>query len=78
MVYLYPHRSYTLLKDTSKYALSAVMSQEHASIINGKTIKHKHPITYISRLFQGSQMNWATLTKEAYVTYMTVKCYLSI
>ena len=32
-----------------------------------------HPITYISRLFRGSQLNWATLTKEAYAIYMSVK-----
>ena len=32
-----------------------------------------HPITYVSRLFQGSQLNWATLTKEAYAIYMSVK-----
>ena len=32
-----------------------------------------HPITYISRLFHGSQLNWATLTKEAYAIYISVK-----
>ena len=32
-----------------------------------------HPITYVSRLFRGSQLNWATLTKEAYTIYMSVK-----
>ena len=32
-----------------------------------------HPITYISGLFRGSQLNWATLTKEAYAIYMSVK-----
>ena len=32
-----------------------------------------HPITNISRLFCGSQLNWATLTKEAYAIYMSVK-----
>ena len=32
-----------------------------------------HPITYVSRLFRGSQLNWATLTKEAYAIYMSVK-----
>ena len=59
--------------DASKYAQSAVFSQEYTSIINVKTIKHPYPITYISRLFQGSQLNWAALTKEAYTTYMAVK-----
>ena len=32
-----------------------------------------HPITYVSGLFKGSQVNWATLTKEAYAIYMSVK-----
>ena len=32
-----------------------------------------HPITYVSGLFRGSQLNWATLTKEAYAIYMSMK-----
>ena len=32
-----------------------------------------HPITYVSGLFRGSQLNWATLTKEAYAIYMSIK-----
>ena len=32
-----------------------------------------HPITYVSGLFKGIQVNWATLTKEAYAIYMSVK-----
>ena len=32
-----------------------------------------HPITYVSGLLHGSQLNWATLTKEAYAIYMSVK-----
>ena len=32
-----------------------------------------HPITYVSGLFHGSQLNWATLTKVAYAIYMSVK-----
>ena len=32
-----------------------------------------HPITYVSGLFCGSQLNWVTLTKEAYAIYMSVK-----
>ena len=32
-----------------------------------------HPITYMSRLFRGSQLNWACLTKEAYAIYMSIK-----
>ena len=31
-----------------------------------------HPVSYVSGLFRGSQLNWAALTKEAYVIYMPV------
>ena len=42
-------------------------------MIEGKEIKILHPITYMSGLFRGSQMNWACLTKEAYAIYMSIK-----
>ena len=32
-----------------------------------------HPITYVSGLFKGSQLNWAALTKEAYAIYMSIR-----
>ena len=32
-----------------------------------------HPVTYVSGLFRGSQLNWAALTREAYAIYMSVK-----
>ena len=32
-----------------------------------------HPITYVSGLFKGSQLNWAALTKEAYAIYISIK-----
>ena len=32
-----------------------------------------HPITYISGLFKGSQLNWVALTKETYAIYMSIK-----
>ena len=38
-----------------------------------KEVKILHPITYIGRLFRGSQLNWACLTKEAYAIYMSIK-----
>ena len=41
--------------------------------MEGKEIKILHPITYMSGLFRGSQMNWACLTKEAYAIYMSIK-----
>ena len=51
--------------DASKYAYAGVLTQHS----NGTD----HPITYVSGLFRGSQLNWATLTKEAYAIYMSVK-----
>ena len=39
----------------------------------GKEVKILHPITYMSGLFRGSQLNWACLTKEAYAIYMSIK-----
>ena len=43
------------------------------SMVDGKEITTKHPVMYVSGLFHGSQLNWAAMTKEAYVIYMTVK-----
>ena len=60
-----PQASYTLYTDASKYAYTGVLTQND----NGTD----HHITYISGLFRGSQLNWATLTKEAYAIYMSVK-----
>ena len=60
-----PQASYTLYTDTSKYAYAGVLTQHS----NGTD----HLITYVSGLFCGSQLNWATLTKEAYTIYMSVK-----
>ena len=60
-----PQASYTLYTDASKYAYAGILMQHN----NGMD----HPITYVSGLFLGSQLNWATLTKEAYTIYMSVK-----
>ena len=60
-----PQANYTLYTDASKYAYAGVLTQHS----NGTD----HPITYVSGLFHGSQLNWATLTKEAYAIYMSVK-----
>ena len=32
-----------------------------------------HPVTYVSGLFRGSQLNWAALTKETYAIYLSVR-----
>ena len=60
-----PQASYTLYTDASKYGYAGVLTQHN----NGTD----HPITYVSRLFRGSQLNCATLTKKAYAIYMSVK-----
>ena len=71
----YPDTSkpYTLYTDASKYGWAGVLTQSHTSSIDGKEITMDHPVSYISGLFHGSQLNWAALTKEAYAIYMSVK-----
>ena len=71
----YPDTSkpYTLYTDASKYGWAGVLTQKHTSTVNGKEITMDHPVSYISGLFHGSQLNWAALTKEAYAIYMSVK-----
>ena len=73
LVYPDPNKPYVLFTDVSKYAWSCVLTQEYTHIIEGKEKKILHPITYMSGLFRGSQVNWACLTKEAYAIYMSVR-----
>ena len=68
-----PSKPYTLFTDASKYAWACVLTQEYEHEFDGKLKKILHPITYVSGLFKGSQVNWASLTKEAYAIYMSVK-----
>ena len=62
-----------LLTDASKYAWACILTQEKTHILEEKEIKILHPITYMSGLFRGSQINWACLTKMAYAIYMSIK-----
>ena len=62
-----------LLNDASKYAWAGVLTQPYTEETEGRAITVHHPVTYVSGLFRGSQLNWAALTKEAYVIYMSVK-----
>ena len=73
----YPDTSkpYTLYTDASKYGWAGVLTQSHTSTIDGKEITMDQPVSYVSGLFRGSQLNWAALTKEAYAIYMSVKKY---
>ena len=68
-----PNKPYTLFTDASKFAWACVLTQEYEHEFDGKKRKILHPITYMSGLFRGSQINWATLTKEAYAIYVSVK-----
>ena len=66
-----PQKSYVLFTDTSKYAWAGVLTQP--CFHEGKVDTTHHPVTYVSGLFRGSQLNWAALTKEAYAIYMSIK-----
>ena len=68
-----PNKPYVLYTDASKYAWSCVLTQEYEYEDEGKLKKIHHPITYASGLFKGGQINWATLTKEAYAIYRSVR-----
>ena len=73
LTYPDPNHPYVLFTDASKYAWACVLTQEKTLQIEGKELKILHPITYMSGLFRGSQINWACLTKEAYAIYMSIK-----
>ena len=73
LTYPDPNLPYVLFTDASKYAWACVLTQEKTHQIEEKEVKILHPITYMSGLFRGSQMNWACLTKEAYAIYMSIK-----
>ena len=73
LVYPDPNKPYVLFTGASKYAWSCVLTQGYTYEIDNKEKKVLHPITYMSGLFKGSQINWACLTNEAYAIYMSVK-----
>ena len=60
-----PQASYTLYTDASKYTDAGILTQHNNGV--------DHPITYVSGLIHSSQLNWATLTNEAYAIYMSIK-----
>ena len=79
-----PNRPYVLFTDASKYGWAGVLTQPYEEINESteltaktgasqkKTVIH-HRVSYISRLFRGSQLNWAALTKEAYAIYKSIR-----
>ena len=50
-----------------------VLTQSHTTVIDGKPVTTDHPVTFVSGLFKGSQINWDALMKEAFANYMSVK-----
>ena len=64
---------YILYTDASKYAWAGVLTQAYNYKEEEKEFLIHHPITYVSGLFKGPQLNWAALTKEAYAIYMVAR-----
>ena len=64
---------YTIFTDASKYCWAGVLTQEHTSVADGKEVTTNHPVSFVSGMFWGSQLNWAAMVKEAYAIYMMVK-----
>ena len=70
-----PDRPYVLFTDASKYGWAGVLTQPYEEIdeltqsttnVNTsqkRTVIH-HPVTFISGLFRGSQLNWAALQRK--------------
>ena len=73
LTYPDPNLPHMLFTDASKYAWAHVLMQEKTHMFKEKETKLLHPITYMSGMFRGSQLNWACLTKEAYAIYMSIK-----
>ena len=73
LTYPDPNLPYVLFTDASKYAWACVLTQEKTHVMEEKEVKILQPITYMSGLFRGSQMNRACLMKEAYAIYMSIK-----
>ena len=66
-------KPYTLYTDASKFGWAGVLTQSHTTVIDGKSTTTDHPVAFVSGLFRGSQLNWATLMKKAFAIYMSVK-----
>ena len=66
-------KPYTLYTDASKYSWVGVLTQSHTTDIDDKSVTTDHPVTFISGLFRGSQLNWAALKKETFAICMSVK-----
>ena len=63
----------TLYTNADKFGWAGVLTQLHTTVINVKFTTTDHPVAFVSGLFRCSQLNWASLTKEAFAIYMSVK-----
>ena len=68
LVFPDPNKDYHLFTDASKAMWSAILMQDQNTVTSDSL--DLQPIAYQSGTFKGSQLNWATLTKEAYAIYM--------
>ena len=55
----YPNTSkpHTIFTDASKCGWAGVLTQEHTSAIDGKEVTVNHPVSFVSGMFHGSQLN---------------------
>lgn len=65
-----PLKPYTIYTDVSGIRWSGVLMQEDK---DDKGRIKSHPICFVSGQFRGIQLNWATLKKEAYTIYMSIR-----
>ena len=68
-----PSKPYVLYTDASKYAWAAVLTQTYQHNDEKGVKEIQHPISYISGLFRGPQINWPALVKEAYMICMSTR-----
>ena len=59
-------KPYTLYTDASKFGWAGVLTQSHTTVVDGKSTTTYHTVAFVNGLFRGSQLNWATLMKEAF------------
>ncbi len=60
------------VKATDPQSLTHLAQEVCAARDKAKAERHLHPITFCSEQFQGSQLNWAALTKEAYAIFRSL------
>ena len=66
-------KPYTIFTDASKCGWAGVLTQEHTSVVDGKEVTANHPVSFVSGMFWGSQLNWAAVVNKTYAIYLTVK-----